>query len=270
MSFNEILSPTALIASDSVLQLDSPAITVLADGDFAVSYAIPSIPFTDVVVSVFDPQGLLVDSANITLPSYQLIVNSDLVGIDGGLALACPGGQVDSEISTTTYDLQTQQFSTLIDASTNVNVIEENATVTALSTGFAVTWEVYDATSSYRDIYLAYFNAQGQEVVAPINVTNSVNIDDTVAAAWVETTTAELSNGNIALTWTSGPTSSIATDIYTAVYDDAGNLVAAPKTVSNTATSNAKPEIAALSTGGYALTWSDESADPRVARDRVP
>jgi len=263
MSFNVILSPTALTTSGTILPLDAPAITTLADGDFAVSYSYfdTLTASVDFVVSVFDAQGQPVDSADILLPTATTpLVYSDLVATDGGLALTWLGGVIDPEIDTTTYDLQTHQFSTILDASNNVGVIEENATATALSTGFAVTWEGYDATSSYRDIYLAYFNAQGQEVVAPINVTQSDNIDDAVGPAWAETTTAELSNGNIALTWTSGPTSSIVTDIYTAVYDDAGNLVAGPTNVSNTGASNAKPEIAALSTGGYALTWSDEAA----------
>ena len=256
MSFNVILSPTNI--SNNGLALDAPAITTLAGGDFAVSY-VDFLSF-NVVFSLFDPQGQLISTTTLPQsPGSFIFSGPDLVPLGDGVALAWEDDSADGEIVTTTYDPQTQQFSTNIDASNNPSLQDENVTVTALATGYALTWETYDALNGY-DVFLATYDGQGQDVSGPINITNSSGVDDRVGAAWSETTTTELSNGNIAVTWTSGATSSTLTDIYTAVYDAQGQLVAAPVNVSQNGFGNGQPQIAALSTGGYALTWGDDAS----------
>ena len=254
MSSNVILSPTNI--SNNGLALDAPAITTLADGDFAVSYV--DVLSFNVVFSLFDPQGQLISTTALPQsPGSFIFSGPDLVPLGDGVALAWEDDSADGEIITTTYDPQTQQFSTNIDASNNPSLQDENVTVTALATGYALTWETYDALNGY-DVFLATYDGQGQAVSGPTNVTNSPGIDDRVGAAWSETTTTELSNGNIAITWTSGATSSTLTNIYTAIYGTQGQLVAAPVNVSQNGFGNGQPQIAALSTGGYALTWNDD------------
>jgi len=67
--------------------------------------------------------------------------------------------------------------------------------VTALPNGaYALTWEHVLSDGSV-DIFTAVYNAQGQQLVAPQNVTNSPGVDDTIARV------AAQANGSYAITW---------------------------------------------------------------------
>ena len=65
----------------------------------------------------------------------------------------------------------------------------------ALSNGaYVVVWEGETADSSY-DIFTAVFNSQGEQVVAPLNVSNTPGLDDSFPAV------TALADGAYVLTW---------------------------------------------------------------------
>src|SRR5439155_14880486 len=107
--------------------------------------------------------------------------------------------------------------------------------------GFALTWRTGNIDSDI-DIYTAIYDAQGQQVLAPLNVTQSA------AIAEGNSVIAALSNGNYALFWeTSGEPHDRST--YTAVFDAQGNQIAEPAVVGP----GANPNIAELTKGHNAL-----------------
>jgi len=121
-----------------------------------------------------------------------------------------------------------------------------NSVAALANGGFALTWRT-GIFGRDIDIYTAIYDAQGQQVLAPFNVT--------LSAAIVEGNSeiAALSNGNYALFWegTIGVQQDRST--YTAVFDAQGNQIAAPAVVGP----GANPAIAALTNGNYALFWDD-------------
>ena len=124
-----------------------------------------------------------------------------------------------------------------------------HADVAATSSGgFVVSFQKLFSGSD-TDILLNYYSAAG---------TLLHNIDlSTSSVADLNAAVATLDNGNIAVAWTrmNGANS----EIWTAVYDQAGNAVAGPSLVDNTGTVNDHVAITAAN-GGYALAYEDSGA----------
>jgi Putative Ig domain/Bacterial cadherin-like domain/RTX calcium-binding nonapeptide repeat (4 copies) len=243
MPLNKIQAPTNISNTGDVLA--PPQITALSNGGYAVVYASGNA----VVDAVFDAQGHPIASGAVVESLVEGF--ADIAGLSGGGYALAWEDDLAGEIFTAVYNAQGQQLSTAVDASNSpaANLADVLPVVEALSTGgYALTWQVPTTPGNY-DILTAIYNAQGQQVVAPVNVSNTPNIDDQGAVV------AVLSNGNYAVTWQSGAFGGDH-DILTAIYAANGHQIAAPLDVTNTnAVSEGDVQVAALSTGGYALSW---------------
>ena len=254
MPLNVIQAPTDISNTGLVSFTDPPQLATLSNGGYALTYVYSTdvIVTNDVVTKVFDAQGQPVAS---NVVSQQAVVNPQIAALSvGGFALAWEQDIISRQIYTAVFDAQGQQLSLPVDVNNNPNPELLLAVEPSSNGGYVVTWQSQTTPGNY-DILLATYDANGQEVVAPINVSNTPSIDD--ETPYLEATIlAVLSNGNYALTWES-VTPGGGADIFTAVYDANGQQVAAPVDVTNSinATDN-DVEIAALSTGGYVLTWT--------------
>jgi Putative Ig domain/Bacterial cadherin-like domain/RTX calcium-binding nonapeptide repeat (4 copies) len=249
MPLNVIQAPINISNTGDVIP--SPQITALSNGGYAVAYTFGNA----VINAVFDAQGHPIASGGV----IESIVEGspDIAGLSGGGYALAWEDDLAGEIFTAVYNAQGQQLSAAVNASNSpaANLFDTLPVVEALSTGgYALTWDVPTTPGNY-DIFTAVHNAQGQQVVAPINVSDTPNVDDQGAVV------AALSNGNYALTWRSG-TFGGDYDIFTAVYAANGQQIAAPLDVTNTnAVNESDMHVAALSTGGYAVTWEGQAAD---------
>ena len=243
MPLNVIQVPTNISNTGDIIT--PPHITALSNGGYAVAYTSGNA----VIDAVFDAQGHPITSGAV----MEGLVEGfpDIAGLSGGGYPLAWEDDLAGEIFTAVYNAQGQQLSAAVNASNSpaANLADVLPVVEALPTGgYALTWQVTTTPGNY-DILTAIYNAQGQQVVAPINVSNTPNIDDQGAVV------AVLSNGNYAVTWRSG-TFGGDYDIFTAVYDANGQQIAAPLDVTSTSAVNeADVQVAALSTGGYALSW---------------
>jgi hypothetical protein len=247
MPLNVIRTPINISNAGDVLV--PPQIAALSNGGYAVTYTSGNA----VIDTVFDAQGHPIVNGAV----MEGIVEGfpDIAGLSGGGYALAWEDDLAGEIFTAVYNAQGEPLSAAANASNSpaANLSDVLPVVKELPTGgYTLTWQV-PATSGNYDILTAIYNAQGQQVVAPINVSNTPDIDDQGAVV------AVLTNGNYALTWQSG-TLGGDHDIFTAVYAANGQQIAAPLDVTNTnAVSEGDVQVAALSTGGYALSWDSPS-----------
>jgi hypothetical protein len=242
-----------------------PAITTLSDGDFAVTYeVIDFIDPTQVVSEVFNGQGQLVQeifAPHMSQPGLHQR-DPDIAGLSGGGFASAWIEQVPlvtgvtvMQLFTAVYDNAGNEISTPVgvdaDPATDVPSLPQVKALTG--GGYVVTWlNVDDAQAGSGDLMAAVYNSAGQQVVGPINVTNSPGVND---AANFLTSVAALPNGGFALTWTTGNLDSDH-DVYTAIYTAQGQQVLAPLDVTQSATiDESSSQIAVLANGNYALTW---------------
>jgi cytochrome oxidase assembly protein ShyY1 len=88
-----------------------------------------------------------------------------------------------------------------------------------------------------------------------------VNITNTATASESGSQIASLGNGTFALTWTSQNNDG-TTDLFSATYDVAGNLVAQLFNVTKTPnTPKSTPQILALGDDSYAVTWTASASN---------
>src|SRR5947207_8013664 len=104
--------------------------------------------------------------------------------------------------------------------------------------GFAITY-----TFGPVEVATQVFDAAGQ-FVGGGNIVKS-GLDPVVAG---------LSGGGYAVAW-----EQISSGIFTATFDASGNQVSANLDASHTSSSDFSPQIFSLPTGGYALTWLDQT-----------
>ena len=253
MPFNIIQAPT--IISNSGLG-DSLQVTTLSDGDYALTFSSANGVSIDATVSVFDAQGQPVGSSAVTQSTFEDLPSITALS-GGGFALEWTDFFA-GDLYTAVFNAQGLEITPPIDVSATLNHTGNVLfpVLTALSTGgYAVTWD-QDTTAGNVDIFTSVYNAQGQAVTGPVDVSNAASTNDQGPAV------VKLSNGNYALAWSSSTTVAgvVVGDTFTAVYDAQGQQVAAPVNVSNTGISGEDVKIAALSNGGYALTWTGADA----------
>ena len=257
MAFNTILAPKKI--DNSGLVFDVPNITALSDGSFAVTYSDFSSP-NSVISQVFSAQGQGIAGGAAMPPTVLPEGYPNIAGLSGGgYALAWEqeivvNGIGTNVIFTAVYDAQGNQVSTPHAASGGIGE-SSLPDVTALPTGgYVVTWGLQVASDN-SDVAVAVFDNTGQQVGA-VNVSNSPGIEDFIA--FRATPVAALSNGNYVVTWSSG-TADAGHDIYTVIYNNQGQQVAAPTDVTNSSgVDDGDAQVAALANGGYALSWTTQ------------
>ncbi len=130
--------------------------------------------------------------------------------------------------------------------------------VTALGAGFVVVWTSSLQDGSGNGVFLQRFDDNGNAV----GLESQVNLE--VASDQGEAQVVELANGGLVVTWAS-LTSGSAGDgsgagVFARVFDAAGNPATGEVLVNTiTVSGQSQPSIAALSTGGFVIVWTDQS-----------
>ena len=232
------------------------AIATLSNGNYVVSY----INFDDsravVFSEVFDPQGNLVGAGQTQRFDGESADGAQIVALAGGGYAVTFDNFPD--VRTVVFDAQAQRVSNEAVASSNPpassSVVDS---MTALPNGgYVVASETF--TQQGGDVFATIFDAQGLKVAGPINVSNTPNFQD------ADMHVAALPNGHVAMVWegviSRGDNDS---EMFTAVLDGQGQLVAPPVDVSQTPGAgfgDSQPSLAVLSNGDYAMSWTGETA----------
>ena len=239
---------------------DTPSVAGLVGGGYALAWT----------EFVFDPTGtFLVETIFTALYDSAGNQISAPVGVDTGtaqIAEAAPevvalagGGYVvtwlmredavsgTDDLMATIFDSNGQEIGPPINVSNSPGVNDSanifTTSVAALPDGgFALTWTA--GPFDDREVFTAIYDASGQQVLAPFNVTGTAGTDENLPQI------AALTNGNYVLIW--DEIGSFST-VHTAVFDAQGNEIAAPAAIGSGQLSH----VVALTNGGYAVSWSD-------------
>jgi Ca2+-binding RTX toxin-like protein len=130
---------------------------------------------------------------------------------------------------------------------------QDHPTVAALSDGgYIVTWMSYFQDGSGWGVYAQRYDATGN------TVGSETRVNTTTADHQNNPSVAALSDGGYVVTWTSNGQDGSGNGIYSQRYDATGNTVGS-ETLVNTTTADHQnnPSVAALSDGGYVVTWTN-------------
>ena len=126
-------------------------------------------------------------------------------------------------------------------------------TVALKGGGYAVTYTATgtDAGGTTENVYAQVFDAQGQQIgtTIEINAPNAFNDTDSLLTA--------LPNGDFAVTWQTGTKGD---EIDTRVFDVNGNPVSSAQIVALGGNSADLNQTIALSNGGYAVLYQEDSS----------
>ncbi len=249
MALNEILSSTNVSLTGNVSPgFYTSELTTLADGSFVLAY-VDLVDGSEVVWTIFTSEGAPVFTGGTPASRTNREADPDIVALSGGGFALTWSATRDDVIFAAVYDENGGALVAPFGASDGFS--SNWPRVAALSNDvYALTW--YQVTTvtvdgspvSNFEIYTAVYDAQGDEIAAPVVVSVADGVSD------VTPKIAVLSNGDYALTWTKVPSDGIP-EIYTVVYTALGVPVAAATSVG----AGANVQIAALEDGGYALTW---------------
>ena len=241
------VAPAAIVTNAGVTFQGDVRIAALSNGDYALTWD-GAIGVTDeIFTAVYDGQGHQVvapiDVGSGFEPQVAALSNGDYalvwtsVGVGGVFAAV--------------YDAQGQPLSAPVTVSTGGG--QDNATkVVALSNGdYALTW-YGDTGGGFTDVFTAVYSSQGQQLVAPIDVSNSPNIYD------LNSTTTALANGSYVISWQSTAGDGF-TDVSTAIYQFVDPNIT-PGDVSVIGSSDIAIDLSALVKLGGSLTVANNGA----------
>ena len=180
----------------------------LTNGGYVLTWARDAVGGgLEIVTAICDAFGQQVGATALIGPG----VASQVAALANGTYVLFWSNGVD--VFTAVYDALGQQLSTPVNVSNGDAFLAYPSPITVLSNGaYALVWEGQPVGSvdGTTDIFTAVFDAQGQEVVAPLNVSNSAGIYDALADV------TALANGAYAMSWESGAGGVL--DVLTAVY----------------------------------------------------
>ncbi|MDZ4251029.1 MAG: M10 family metallopeptidase C-terminal domain-containing protein [Sulfuritalea sp.] len=159
------------------------------------------------------------------------------------------------------YAQRYQADGTALDAEILVNTYTDSAqsspSVAALSDGgWVITWQSYDQDGSGYGIFAQRYHADGTSAGGETRV-NSYTTNDQIASS-----VAALADGGWVVTWQSNGQDGENNGIYAQRYAAEGALVGGEARVNSYTTSDqAAPSVAALSDGGWLVTWQSRGQD---------
>ena len=151
------------------------------------------------------------------------------------------------------FDSSGNKVGTEFQVNTCTNKTQANSSVAALlRDGFVVTWQSNVQDSSSYGVYGQVFDSSGNKVGTEFQVNTYTNNSQGRPSA------AGLSGGGFVVTWDSEGQDGDRKGIYGQVFDSSGNKVGTEFPV-NTYTTGLQyyPSVAALSGGGFVVTWMD-------------
>ncbi len=236
----QITAPYNPSPTDGIAVVD-PEAAALANGGYA---AVWTGEGAAVLTAVYDASGQEL-VAPFAVPGA---VGGDvrIAGLDNGNYVVS-WGFTDAQMAI--YSADGQPVSGVVNVNGTAPAGGSLVQITPLSSGdVAFTWEGVMPDFS-TDVFTSVFDAQGNELIAAFNVTNSPGVFDTFPAV------TALANDAYAITWNGGAEG----DQFHAVYQ----FVDVPLTEIQPATNisndgvSFEPKIATLANGNYALTYND-------------
>jgi Ca2+-binding RTX toxin-like protein len=246
-----------------------PCITILSNGGFVITWEDYSRTLGDsssysIKAQVFNGSGEMIGEeflVNTQTISSQLDPTlTSLVG--GGFVVAwASGGGISDNIKAQIFDNAGVKIGEEFLVNTETADTQDHPAIASLASGgFVVTWADYSGTrgdASSISTKAQMFDAAGAKLGREFLVNTQTALDQ-----WYPSVTG-LSGGGFVVTWwdnsgTLGDAS--GSSIKAQMFDAAGARIGGEFLV-NTQTANAQavPTITSLSSGGFVVTWSDES-----------
>gem|GEM_PF-1526433 len=265
---NDITTPLAVgrdndfVVNSYTMDYQSSASTAaLAGGGFVVAWG--SIGQDGDSGGVY---GQRYDSSGVAVGS-EFLINSTVVGSQGeasvaglsggGFVVTWSSGGQDSDgsgIYGQRYDASGVSVGSEFQINTHVSANQHLSSVIGLAGGgFAVAWQSDGQDGDSGGVFSQLYNASG----AAIGNEFQINVY-TTSSQQVPTLTA-LSNGGFVATWQSDGQDGDGTGIYGRRYDASGTALGGEFQVNSAASgSQTDPSVAALSDGGFVVTWAQQ------------
>ena len=243
------------------------SIVALADGNFVISWYDDSRTGAEidaaVKAAIYSPSGALVRAefrVHTLLDGTQY--NSDLVALSSGGFVAVWTHSGLSGLDGNNSGVIGQRFAANGDkiggeflVNTTIPAAQEHAEAAPLADGgFVVTWTDYSSPGG--DIKMQLFDAAGAKVGG------ETLVNSRTANSQIFSDVAALANGGFVITWQDEPgdvPNAGLFDIKAQVFSAAGLPVGGELAVSLAANGQWVPRAAALSDGGFLVTWTDDS-----------
>ncbi|HEX8125458.1 MAG TPA: hypothetical protein VF548_07745, partial [Allosphingosinicella sp.] len=161
------------------------------------------------------------------------------------------------------YDVRVQLFGpngapagpSFLAAGTGLNEFEPSVTPLA-GGGFAVAWRETDIGSSLLKIQA--YDSAGSAVGAPISIAGANPMDPAIA---------QLADGSLAITWVSDEPTAYVHAVRVQRFDSAGAPIGETSSLSDRSVGDfSDPQITALGSGGYVVTWFYLKGAPNYQR----
>ena len=159
------------------------------------------------------------------------------------------------------YDAAGSPVGSEFQVNTEFSSNQNDASVSSLGTGFVVTWTSSNSGSAGDGSGLGVFAQRYDASGTPLGAEFQVNVE--TASTQSQSDVVELAGGDFAVVWTSD-TSGSAGDgsnngIFTRIFDASGTALTGEVLVNTTtAFDQEDASIAALSGGGFVVTWGDQ------------
>ena len=243
---------------------DSVSVAALSDGGFVVSWEsyLQDGSFNGIYGQRYDAAGETVGpefQANSFTSSGQ--TTPSVTGLsDGGFVLTWRSdGQEGSlyEIWGQRFDVAGNPAGGEFHVNTYTTSNQDTPSVAALSDGgFVVTWESFGQGGSKYEIWGQRFDAAGSPVGSEFHVNTYTSANQK------EPSVAGLSDGGFVVTWQSKNQGGSRYEIWGQHFDVAGNPAGGEFHVNtNTSEHQNTPSVAALSSGGFVVTWESFQQD---------
>ncbi|WP_424965863.1 Ig-like domain-containing protein [Dinoroseobacter sp. S375] len=190
-------------------------------------------------------------------PDVAVLSNGNTVVVFNAQSSAGSGDGSSTGISARIFDTNGNPLATEFVVNTETSGAQSSPEVTALSTGgFLVTY-VSQTSGTAGDgnsngIFAQAFDANGAAVGSEFQV------NTTVVGSQVAPQITELANGDLVFVWQDDRNDLSSTGIFAQIYDVSGAPVSEEFRVNDRRTSSqSEPDIAALDTGGFVITWTD-------------
>jgi len=242
-----------------------PVITALNGGGYVIAWQSDTLDGygRGIVAQRYDAAGAKVGSETVvnTFTDYNQTSPAITALNDGGYIIAWTSIVQDSS-GTGVY---AQRFNanggmvgseTLINTTTDGN--QSNVAITALSNGgYVITWNSHNQDGGDDlGVFAQIYNSAGEPVTMETQINTFFNSEQSNPSI------TALSNGGFIITWQSYEQDESGSGIYAKRFNSSGVLVGS-ETIINTTTSGNQlsPVVAALSDGGYVITWVSAGQD---------
>jgi hypothetical protein len=271
-----------LVNSNTASDQFVPKNVALADGGHVVVWASNHGGTYDVYGQRYDANGqkvgvqFLVNS--VTTGTQGVLVAStyvpqlDVIGLSGGGFVVTFAGDASSGVTGSKDGNVWGVFARRYDATGTTASAEERVNTYTTSDqlvpqgasladgGYVIAWASNGQDTSGYGVYAQRYNSEGvaQGSEFRVNVTTSGNQGSRDGENTYEESLSVtgLKGGGFAVAWSS------ANEVYTRIYDASGTALTSEFLVnSTTANTQWLPQVAALASGGYIVTWADSATD---------